>query len=320
MYEEDIVRLLSVEENPLSIMEIREILSQKRNGRVSYETVKRDLIGLAAKGIINSKATGKSKRTSWVFWLPRERVLKAFETLRLKDPFDISIRERDSMSPKQLSAVYDQLIERYADLIKQNIGKDARFLILCDRRVVASRSSEFSDGEIKRLELEHGKVCYIITEDLVEESPWSPLNGDFYPTINISLGPKDWRDEKVFKEGLQVIADFDTGNPDISAFNCEKLSLTMPEGRRFMRRAIHLGKSYDYYLFEVKIGIHDALNKVRCIGKTCRGVLSWGRADRNPFLLANPNRDGFVGRDIMINFPFEILLSGKSKDSKIYLA
>jgi hypothetical protein len=39
----------------------------------------------------------------------------------------------------------------------------------------------------------------------------------------------------------------------------------------------------------------------------------------NPFLLANPKRKGFVGRDLMLAFPLNIQLSGKNKESKILI-
>jgi len=78
-----------------------------------------------------------------------------------------------------------------------------------------------------------------------------------------------------------------------------------------MRRAFHLGRHYDYYLITLKVGIDDAKGVKRCITKPCRSVLSWTKIERNPFLLANPKRKGFVGRDLMLAFPLNIQLSGK---------
>jgi hypothetical protein len=37
------------------------------------------------------------------------------------------------------------------------------------------------------------------------------------------------------------------------------------------------------------------------------------KVERNPLLLANLNRRGFVGRDLMLTFPLNIQLSGKNR-------
>jgi hypothetical protein len=67
------------------------------------------------------------------------------------------------------------------------------------------------------------------------------------------------------------------------------------------------------------VGVCDTKGAKRCITKPCRSVLSWTKVERNPFLLTNPNRRGFVGRDLMLAFPLNIQLSGKNKQSKILI-
>lgn len=320
MYEGEILKLLSASRKPISITEVRQVLAKKLGKAVSYETVKRDLMSLAAKGEIYSKSIGGGRRVSWIFWLPKPLMLEARKAPSLADPFDIPIVERDSMNPKQLSELYDRVLEEYGSMVKQCLKRGSRFLVLCDKRIVLSSDREISDEDVRELERKHGKVCYIITEDLIEESSWMPLRDeDYYPTIEIILGGTGWEVKDVFEHGLRVIADFDTGNPDIAAFNDEELSPFKFVAPRIMRRAIHLGRYYDYYLLKVKIGICDASGKKQCIQKTCRSVLFWREAERNPFLLANSNRKGFIGRDLMIHFPFDILLSGKMKHSTIHL-
>jgi len=75
------------------------------------------------------------------------------------------------------------------------------------------------------------------------------------------------------------------------------------EPARFLRRGIHLDRYYDYYWLRVKIGIKDAKEKRRCMVKACRSVMWWRQPERNPFLLANARRKGFLGRDSCSNFP-----------------
>jgi len=80
-----------------------------------------------------------------------------------------------------------------------------------------------------------------------------------------------------------------------------------------------LDRYYDYYWLRVKIGIKDAKEKRRCMVKACRSVMWWRQPERNPFLLANARRKGFLGRDLLLQFPCNILLAGKEKSSKTYL-
>ena len=126
--------------------------------------------------------------------------------------------------------------------------------------------------------------------------------------------------EKVFSRGLRTVADFDTGNPDIAAFNSQELTFLRPAEAFEVRRALHLGLFYDYYLRSTKVGLRDVYDKRKCVLKNCRCVLFWGQVERNPFLLANPNRKGFVGRDLMMRFPFEVKFSPLTKTSSVRLA
>lgn len=70
--------------------------------------------------MIQSKAVGRGKRVAWIFWAPeREQPSKPPQTKRA---LEISIEERDSMSPRELSALYDEVIEEHASLIKGKLG------------------------------------------------------------------------------------------------------------------------------------------------------------------------------------------------------
>lgn len=321
MYENEILKLLPASDEPLSIREVKETLAKKLGKSVSYETVKRDLMSLAAKGQIHSKSMGGGRRTSWIFWIPKAITLEAQAPPRPVNPFDIPIAERDSMNPKRLSQLYDRVLQEYGSIIKERLKKGSRFLVLCDKKIVFSSDRELSDEKVREIEKKHGKVCYVVTEDLIEDSSWTPLTGeDYYPTIEIFIGETDCRVKEVFARGLRVTADFDTGNPDIAAFSDDELNPFKIEESLIMRRAIHLGRYYDYYLLKVKMGICDSSGKRKTIQKTCRSVLLWHDIERNPFLLANPKRRGFVGRDLMTRFPMDVLLSGKTKSSKVYLA
>lgn len=312
MYEEEIVRLLFQVQKPVSINEVREALSRKLGRDLPYETVKRDLISLAARGAICSKSVGKSKRATWIFWPSATRVGEG----EAVDPFEVPIEERDSMTAEELVELYDLLESKYGELIRGPLGKSSRCVVLCDRKVVFSSSREPTNEEVENIERKYGKVCYIVARDLIEEGAWCALgDDDYYPTIKLFIGEADWMDGKVFRAGVKLTADFDTGNPDVLALShsaAEKLKFKP----KFLRRAYHLGIGYDYYILKAKVGIRDEKGKARCMVKMCRSILSWENPEKNPFLLTNPKRSGFVGRDIMLSFPLLILLNGEEKRTK----
>lgn len=335
MYQETIKRILIENEKPMGIYEVRLAVAKKLSKpleKVSYETVKKDLRDLAAIGQISAKSIGKGRRRSWVFWMTRaqsqSKELGLLETPKkslalARDPFDVPIEERDSLEVGKIVELYDLLFEKYGAAIEELLKTTgARFLVLCDKRVILKSNDHEGplNREVRALEKEYGKVCYVITKDLVEESTWSILGGnDYYPTIKIFLGESGWTNEDVFDRGLRLTADFDTGNPNVAAFDSRKLAFLKPVEAFEVRRALHLGRFYDYYSRTVKAGLQDVRGGRRCLLKASRSVLFWDRAERNPFLLANPSREAFVGRDLMMKFPFEITLSPLTRASTIRL-
>ncbi|HID90561.1 TPA: hypothetical protein EYP44_01210 [Candidatus Bathyarchaeota archaeon] len=320
MHEDEILSILEDVRRPLSIAEVREALEARLGGRVPYETTKRDLLALSAKGLIRSKSIGGGKRVTWVFWALRQRRIRAESPAGGVDAFNVPAARRDSMRPEELTALYDRLVEEHGELIREQLRGGSRYVILCDGKVVRTSSNEPSDEEVRDLEARYGKVCYVLTEDPIEEAPWSPVgNGDYYPTIGVLVGGVEWREGDVFDRGLRINPDFDTGNPDVAAFSAEELDPIQPMRGRILRRAFHLGRHYDYYLVPLRIGVIDAAGARRCVRKACRAVLSWAEPERNPFLLANPSRRGFVGRDLMLTFPLRIVLSGRDKESSVLL-
>jgi predicted transcriptional regulator len=288
---------------------------------ISWITLKEILGSLMEKGLVT--AVERNRRKLFVITAKGEAITAKVEDLfqgRVIKPFEISTSERDSMTSEELTVLYDSLLEEYGRLIRESLGKGSRYIVLCDGKVVYASNREPTDEEIRNLEKNLGKVCYVLTEDPIEESHWSPIGDkDFYPTIDVFIGGANWEDEEIFRRGLKITSDFDTGNPDVAAFSNEDVNLIQPTVTHIMRRAFHLGKYYDYHLTTLKIGIKDSGDVKRCITKPCRSVLSWTKPERNPFLLANPNRKGFVGRDLMLSFPLNIQLSGKNKQSIILI-
>ena len=108
------------------------------------------------------------------------------------------------MTPEELTALYDSLLEEHGSLIRESMGKGSRYVVLCDGRVVYASGREPSDEEIRGMEKNLGKACYVLTEDPIEESRWSPIgDGDYYPTIDAFIGGAEWDEEGAFHQGLK---------------------------------------------------------------------------------------------------------------------
>ena len=209
MYEEDIKEILVRFGEPMGVHEVRRELARrlgKSLEEVSYETVKKDLKDLAAIGQIFAKNLGRGKRSSWLFWassIIKGKSKPAEKPPRFApaaDPFEISIEKRDSLEVSQVVALYDLLFERHGQMIREKLKTTGScFLVLCDGKVVLSSSSSEgpSNEEVRDLERKYGKVCYVVTQDLVKEDGWSFIgDGDYYPTIELFLGAENWTDGK----------------------------------------------------------------------------------------------------------------------------
>lgn len=247
------------------------------------------------------------------------------EYLKSVDPFDIPLdKYRELVYNKEYSRVANRIIvERlhklHGDLIKKGFKKaGAQSIVLCGGRVVYSSKKRYepSDEEIRRMEEEMGKPCFVVTgEPLIEErSSWSYLDvEDYYPTIETYVGGIDWKDEDVFEKGVKVVCDFDTGNPEYMVLD-EEVCRSVVEEVPIRRIGYHLGIPYSYYPRSMRIGVTDGIRK-RCLDKIVEGVDSWQDIESNPYRIANPKREGFVGRDLMLKLFLKITLDPLSKES-----
>jgi len=101
-------------------------------------------------------------------------------------------------------------------------------------------------------------------------------------------------------------SDFDTGNPEYTILDervCRRMESEMP----LRRVGYHLGRCYFYFPRMMKVGITGG-RRNRCLNKIVEGVDNWDNVELNPYKLANPNREGFIGRDLMLKLIFRITL------------
>ncbi|MEM0172256.1 MAG: hypothetical protein QXV57_06825 [Thermoproteota archaeon] len=250
-----------------------------------------------------------------------ETVEKYLESI---DPFDIPLEKyrsliNDKSRSKLLHVIARRIYELHGEWIKEELKRrKAESLLVCDKKVIAASKNRygFTLRQITQAEDELGKPCYLLSgEALIEENAeWSRLGDeDYYPAIEVYLGKEEWSDESVFNKGVKVRSDFDTGNPEYAVFNeayCRRI-LEEADGIGYGQ---HLGRGYSYYFRSMKIGIRDG-EKGRCLTKIVEGVDNWSDIRLNPYIIANPNREGFVGRDLMLKLFFKITLDPALKRS-----
>jgi hypothetical protein len=121
----------------------------------------------------------------------REDLKSIEEYLRGIDPFNIPLGKyrflvnNDECSSLASRIIIERLHELHGDWIKKKLEENkARSIVVCNGKVIYSSRKRYepSDEELKRMEEEMGKPCYVITgEPLIEEqSSWSILGVDDY--------------------------------------------------------------------------------------------------------------------------------------------
>ncbi len=198
--------------------------------------------------------------------------LKGRKYLENIDPFEIPLDVYKSLTSDEDWFLTTRLFSLYEDWIQSKFEEhSAESLVLCNRKVIFASKNRYepTDEWVTELEAKMGKPCYVVTrEPLIEERiQWSEIQrGDYYPTLEVYLGNRNWDDKRVLSEGRRVRCDFDTGNPDYTVLDanaCRNISREFP---RVRRRGHHLGWIYRFYPCRVKIGITDG-EKGRCLSK-----------------------------------------------------
>lgn len=247
---------------------------------------------------------------------------KKVKDVKSLDPFDISLKEYRSLDGDEQWTLTQRLYDLYGDWVQEKFEETkAKLLVICQKEIIYQSANEYdlrADKVVRGKEKELGKPCYILTNQspIEEEASWSDLReiqeGDYYPTIEVYLGTED--EEEIFGDGTAITSDFDTGNPDRSVFP-EAVCREVSKETMVRRRDKHLGRLYHYYLRPMAIGVMDRENQ-RSITKPVQGIENWEDIEKNPYRLANPNREGFIGRDLMLELSLTVSLNPREKRSK----
>lgn len=265
------------------------------------------------------KVTNKG-RNLWV--IPSEKAEAKVTPKPAVDPFGMPIDKFVKLGLNEYVSLSASVYELCRSVLKKAFrDKDVHHVVICDGRIVYTSSdvTGIPREEIQGVMERHGKPCYIFSrEDLVEEVAWSRLcGGDYYPTVEVYLGSPEWTDSEVFDKGVKIVTDFDTGNPFYRMFRDEDGTPIVKRPRVFeVHSGMHLGDLYHFYPRRVKMGIIDAGENARCVGREVRFVLSWAYS---PLVKVNPMRTGYVGRDLMMEFPFKVTLNPVRRSSTVLL-
>jgi len=255
------------------------------------------------------------------------------EELTVTDPFEIPLPIADRLDFKAYKVLYNLLETKYADLIEEGFKKTGAIdIVLCDHKVVASSNDPegLIEDRIRKIEEKKGKICYILGKtDRVEEvsigeSEWNIIfDDDWYPTIPIYLGKKEWNNcKEVIEKGIKISADFDTGNPTIIkggylAFPDKfRRALNEPPGIRGKKYRFERG--YYYFLNNIQIGIKDVNGNDKCSDFDVHFVedSEWENTFQEGF---SPKRDAFVGRELLFKLLFSVTLNPKTRISTLKL-
>jgi len=259
--------------------------------------------------------------------------------LIITDPFDLPASVFvGSLEFKTYDKLYKMLEDRYGKQIDQRFKETgARSLVLYkddngNVAVAGKSNSPYypSDSELEEMQHKIGRVCYVtgrysIEETCCSESEWTFIpypeyQDNPYPTIPIYLGRLDEECKNIIKKKDRlIVSDFDTGNPDILAFDVKyRRILNIPYGRMQRKRINFIsgeGGDFDCYVDRIQIGLYDSKknNRFCCAEFDVWFVLNWQgtRVTTNQ----SPLRVAFVGRALWLpgKLRFSIILNAKDK-------
>jgi len=244
------------------------------------------------------------------------------EGAAFRDPFEIPASYSGQIPPSLYPRIFGIIERRHRRLLKGAFRDPAvRAVLLCDGQVVATAESAetFDPGRIREIEREHNRLCFIFgKEDAVEESEWAYLGpSDAYPTVRVWVAPEGTEAERLRERGVEVLADFDTGNPrhppGFYAFDDTiREQAGLPPGTP--GQGAHLGQTYFYTRCVATVGSADESGGTRVHRAVARFIVQW---DDSPFVRPNPARRGFVGREIMFALRLRITLDPSTRRTYI---
>lgn len=261
------------------------------------------------------------------------------------DPFQLSFKEYLTFNKTERKLLQLRAREDNANWIKEElIKRKARWLLVIGNSYLKKNIVRYSPrlnelpkpDELRKLAKKYNHFPYsFLSPPMIEEDEMSPAIkwsetkyiDDYYPTLEICVGRYDWDDNKIQKDGLKLTADFDTGTAELylDYEQLIKANIIREEDKKDLDmlnygEAFHLNNKYSYVIFPIRFcfkGNEDLIISEEfqtfCVEKF--------RHKGSPFRIINSTRKALVGRSLLRNDKFSLLLqlNGKKRSTQIKL-
>jgi len=255
-------------------------------------------------------------------WL-EEYVVRHHERQVQKDFFKMSFEGFSQLTEEKHWQILEKVFEEKKVWIEEQLkAHQAEWILVVGGKVEKSSSTLDNlptKAEVYEIGKAKGFAPYLFVRDaLIEEiasSPWSRITEkDHYPTIPIYVGKQEWDDEKLDLVENVLTADFDTGSPTVVLDKDRLIERKWITDSEIGIIGSHLGRTYGYFLPELKLGCKTASGEMKSDVFRVRAVRNW---KESPFCQINPERCGLVGRNVLIELSLHLLLKGDEKKTDI---
>ncbi|MFI5405341.1 MAG: hypothetical protein ACHQ1D_02380 [Nitrososphaerales archaeon] len=246
-------------------------------------------------------------------------IIGQWEPQITRTPFELSFNEFSTLHYAEMMKLQDEAYKSCNTLLADAWARGKRQVIICDKRIVYETESDadLPNSFVEQIARQHDKACYVfVSPDIVEECQWSLIDSnDHYPTLSVYIGDPNLDSSKIDKEFTNINADFDTGNPKYKIFPSESFpSSLVPVPRFGLRNTNHLAKHYYYFDKDLQICVRSTGGIIHSVTCPVRIVTDW---NNGALLQANPNRLGFVGRDLIRQLMIKIELDPIKNTTRI---
>lgn len=247
------------------------------------------------------------------------------ETLLEDKRFLFSFEEYLTRSTDELQELQNFAYEKYRDWIYEEMAKrGARWMIVCGGVILdwSSKLKDYpSDEKLDDIGKRAGFAPFVfIANPIIEESHWTTIpDGDFYPSIPITVGAPNWNLQNMNENGFAVISDFDSGANNI-LFDYNSLqarSIITNQPTKTAQTGYHLGREYKFYFLPLQIALTDETGKITSQITKVLCVRNW---QQSPLRIVNPFRKALVGRNLLLELSLRIELDGANRATKILAA
>jgi hypothetical protein len=238
---------------------------------------------------------------------------------RFQDPFSISFDQFLKLDYRQSRALQAIVSEKFGPTLEHLWKSGVRQAVVCGNQIVMKTAS-FEDvppEEAMKLAKQFDRACFVFSApDLVEESRWSPVSRDDYPTLSLYVGTENAMnlgldDKRMFSN---IRADFDTGASGYRIFPAHLLPENLGAFSQPPYEAKHFDKKYSYFVKTARISVRTISGSVHSMIAPIRIVEEWAGC---ALLEVSPSRTGYVGRTIIRNLQIKLELDPTANRTRI---